>query len=129
MHGCWVSPLITEQAASRFHLRGCSCRWLRALSRGVQLGIDTWLLVIPTATDTKLEVDDECPAGRPWVPGGQAAVARRRTRVFRRRPEPPLQLAMADLERGEVTDTGRKSGYRAAIAAIRSLDLLALTVR
>jgi hypothetical protein len=40
---------------------------------------------------------------------------------------PPLQLAVADLERGEVTDGGSKARYRAAIAAIHGFESLPLT--
>src|SRR5215472_10463473 len=40
---------------------------------------------------------------------------------------PPLQLAVADLERGEVTDTGNKTEYQAAIADIYGVESVPLT--
>jgi hypothetical protein len=40
---------------------------------------------------------------------------------------PPLDLAVRDLERGDLTDTSGTSGYPAAIAALRNFESLPLT--
>jgi hypothetical protein len=39
----------------------------------------------------------------------------------------PLQLAVADLDHGEITDAGRKAGYDVAVAAIKGLERIPLT--